>query len=54
MDFDQFIKEAAPLLNLQWRRFKRGGIKRKVERRINELGLPGFEDYLSKIEKDPE
>jgi chemotaxis protein methyltransferase CheR len=54
MDFDQFIKEAASLLDLQWRRFKRGGIKRKVERRINELGLPGFEDYLPKIEKDPE
>lgn len=54
MDFDQFIKEAGPLLDLQWRRFKRGGIKRKVERRITELGLSGFEDYLFKIEKDPE
>jgi chemotaxis methyl-accepting protein methylase len=54
MDFDQFIREVAPLLDLQWRRFKRGGIKRKVERRISELGLPHFEDYLSKIESDPE
>jgi chemotaxis methyl-accepting protein methylase len=54
MDFEPFIKEAAPLLNLQWRRFKRGGIKRKVERRITELGLSHFEDYLSKIKKDPE
>ena len=54
MDFDQFIKEVAPLLNLQWRRFKRGGIKRKVERRIIELGLPHFEDYLSRIKRDPE
>jgi chemotaxis methyl-accepting protein methylase len=54
MDFDQFIKEVAPLLDLQWRRFKRGGIKRKVERRITELGLSHFEDYLLKIESDSE
>jgi chemotaxis methyl-accepting protein methylase len=54
MDFDQFIKEVAPLLNLQWRRFKRGGIKRKVERRIIEIGLPYLEDYLSRIKRDSE
>ena len=54
MDFELFIKEAASLLDLQWRRFKRGGVKRKVERRITELGLSTFEDYLSKIRKDPE
>jgi chemotaxis methyl-accepting protein methylase len=54
MDFEQFIKEAAPLFDLQWRRFKRGGVRRKVERRITELGLSHFEDYLSKIKKDPE
>ena len=54
MDFEPFIKEAAPLLDLQWRRFQRGGVKRKVERRITELGLSHFEDYLLKIKKDPE
>jgi chemotaxis methyl-accepting protein methylase len=54
MGFDEFIKEAAPLLDLQWRRFKRGGIKRKVERRITELGFSNFEDYLLKIKRDPE
>jgi len=54
MDFEQFIKEAALLLDLQWRRFKRGGIKRKVERRITELGLSRFEDYLLRIKNDPE
>ena len=53
MDFESFIKEAASLLDLQWRRFKRGGVKRKVERRVAELGLSTFEDYLLKIEKDP-
>ena len=54
MDFEPFIKEAAPLLDLQWRRFKRGGVKRKVERRVAELGLSSFEDYLLRIKKDPE
>jgi len=54
MDFEPFIKEAAPLLDLQWRRFQRGGVKRKVERRITELGLSRFEDYLLRIKKDPE
>ncbi|HUL36940.1 MAG TPA: CheR family methyltransferase, partial [Thermodesulfobacteriota bacterium] len=54
MDFDQFIKDVAPLLHLQWRRFKRGGIKRKVERRITELGLSHFKDYLLRIKRDPE
>jgi len=54
MDFEPFIKEAASLLDLQWRRFKRGGVKRKVERRITELGLSTFEDYLLRIKKDPE
>ena len=54
MDFEQFIKEAAALIDLQWRRFKRGGIKRKVERRITELGFATFEDYLSIIRKDSE
>jgi chemotaxis methyl-accepting protein methylase len=54
MNFEEFIKEAASLLDLQWRCFKRGGIKRKVERRITELGLSHFEDYLLKIRGDPE
>lgn len=54
MDFEQFLKEAAPLFDLQWRRFKRGGVKRKVERRVAGLGLSTFEDYLLKIGNDPE
>jgi len=54
MDFEPFIKEAASLLDLQWRRFQRGGVKRKVERRVTELGLSHFEDYLLRIKKDPE
>jgi hypothetical protein len=32
MEFDEFLREAAVLLGLQWRRFHRKGMKRRVER----------------------
>jgi len=54
MGFDEFLREAAPLLGLQWRPFRRRGIKRKVERRIAEIGLSDLEDYLLKIEEESE
>ena len=54
MEFDEFLKEAATLLGLQWRPFHRKGIKRKVERRVAEVGLSGFEEYLLKVKKDSE
>jgi chemotaxis protein methyltransferase CheR len=53
MSFDEFLREAASLLGLQWRPFRRKGIKRKVERRIARIGLP-FEQYLFRIRNDPE
>jgi chemotaxis protein methyltransferase CheR len=54
MEFDEFLKEAATLLGLQWRAFHRKGIRRKVERRFTEIGLSGFEEYLLKVRKDSE
>src|SRR5512139_3885020 len=54
MEFGEFLKEAAALLGLQWRPFHRKGIKRKVERRLTEIGLSGFEEYLLRIKKDSE
>lgn len=54
MPFEKFLKEAAPLLGLQWRSFRRRGIKRKVERRIAETGLSSFEEYLLWVKKNPE
>ena len=53
MDYDQFLKEAASLLGLQWREFRRRGVTRKVERRIADVGLSGFEEYLARIGQDP-
>jgi chemotaxis protein methyltransferase CheR len=54
MEFDEFLREGAPLLGLQWRPFHRRGIKRKVERRVAEIGLSGFKEYLLKVKKDSE
>jgi len=54
MHFDQFLKEIAPCLGLQWRPFQRRGVKRKVERRIIELGFSRFDEYLLRVQKDPE
>jgi chemotaxis methyl-accepting protein methylase len=53
MDFDGFLREAARLLGLQWRRFCRRGIKKKVEHRIVEIGLSNFEQYLFRVREDP-
>jgi len=54
MHFDGFLREVAPFLGLYWRPFQRRGVRRKVERRIVELGLLTFEEYLLRIENDPE
>jgi len=53
MHFEEFLREAAPLLGLQWRPFRKRNIKRKVERRIAEIGLSYFEEYLLRVKKDP-
>jgi len=54
MGFDEFLKEVAPLFGLQWRPFRRRGIKRKIERRLTEAGLSRLDEYLIKVEKDPQ
>jgi len=54
MGFDEFLKETAPLLGLQHRPFQRRGVRRKIERRIIETGRSNFDEYLLKVQKDPE
>jgi chemotaxis methyl-accepting protein methylase len=54
MSFEQFLREASSLLGLQWRPFRRRGIKRKIERRLAQIRLPDFEEYLLRIKEDPE
>jgi chemotaxis protein methyltransferase CheR len=52
MPFDEFLKEAAPLLGLHGRAFRRRGIKRRLERRMIDIGLSGFDEYLSRVKED--
>jgi len=52
MSFDEFLREAASLLGLQPRPFRRRGIRRKVERRIAQVGL-SLEQYLFRVQNDP-
>jgi len=52
MGFDEFLKDIARFFGLQWRPFQRRGVRRKVERRIAEIGLSNFEEYLSRIKED--
>ena len=54
MGFDEFLKEASPLFGLQWRLFRRKGIKRKVERRIGGIGASNFQNYLQRVRTNPE
>jgi chemotaxis methyl-accepting protein methylase len=54
MEFVEFLKEAAPLFGLHWRPFQRRGVKRKIERRIIEIELSHFDEYLVRVRKDPE
>jgi len=54
MHVDEFLKEVALLLGLQPRPFQRRGVRRKVERRLSEVGLSNVDQYLARIKEDPE
>jgi len=54
MEFDEFLKEVAPLFGLQWRPFRRRGVKRKIEQRVAQVGLAHFDAYLLRVRKDRE
>lgn len=54
MEFDQFLKEISPPFGLQWRRFQRRGIRRRIEHRLVELGLASLEEYSQRIKEDPQ
>jgi len=54
MEVDQFLKETSSLLGLQWRRFHKRGIRRRIEHRLVELGLGSFEEYSQRIKEDPQ
>lgn len=54
MTFDRFLQEIAPLQGLEWRKYRRRSARHRVEARIRELGLHGFEPYLDHLRYHPE
>jgi chemotaxis protein methyltransferase CheR len=53
MDFDQFLQEACPPLDLEWRKYRRRAARHRVEERMGELGLADFASYLERLRTDP-
>lgn len=54
MTYDQFLREACPGLELNWRKYRRRSARRRVEGRMAELGIEDFGSYLSQLRDDPE
>lgn len=52
MRFDQFLKEACPPLDLEWRKYRRAAARRRVDQRLKELDLPDYAAYLERIRSD--
>ena len=52
MGFDRFLREAAPLEGLEWRKYRRRSARHWVEWRMEVLGLTGFDSYLDIIRAD--
>jgi chemotaxis methyl-accepting protein methylase len=57
MNADQyrnFIKEVLPPLGYQWRRFDRRNTRRKIQRRMEHLGIHEPGEYAALLAEDPE
>jgi chemotaxis protein methyltransferase CheR len=54
MPFDEFLRDVAPLLGLHGRAFRRRGIKRRLERRMADIGISGFGEYLRRVKENLE
>lgn len=54
LDYDAFLKEACPPLDLAWRKYRRRAARRRVRDRINELGLADYQSYLNILRENGE
>lgn len=52
--FDDFLKQACPPLDLQWRKYRRRAARHGVSARMAELRLGDYEQYLDRLHRDPE
>lgn len=54
MTFDDFLRRACPPLDLEWRKYRRRAARHRIQARIRELGLPGYDAYLERLRADPQ
>jgi chemotaxis protein methyltransferase CheR len=53
VDFDRFLQKICPLLDLEWRKYRRRSARHRIEVRIKELGLNDYDSYLKRLEAEP-
>jgi len=53
LSFDEFLRQACPPLDLQWRKYRRRAARHRVRARMEELGLREYDDYLALLREDP-
>jgi chemotaxis protein methyltransferase CheR len=53
MDFDRFLQQICPLLDLEWRKYRRRAARHRIDRRMRELCLHDYASYLERLKTDP-
>ncbi len=53
MTYDQFLRCVCPPLDLEWRKYRRRTARRRVEARMEELGIGEFPEYARLLQHDP-
>jgi chemotaxis protein methyltransferase CheR len=53
-EFDRFLRLVCPELDLEWRKYRRKGARKRVDGRIVELGLTGYDEYRDYLGGHPE
>jgi chemotaxis protein methyltransferase CheR len=54
MTFDEFLRNACPPHDLEWRKYRRRSARHRVAERMRELGLETWRDYLELLNCDPQ
>lgn len=53
MKFNEFLREVCPPLGLHWRKYRRRSARHRVDVRMGELGVHGYDAYLGLVRRDP-
>jgi len=54
MNFDTFLRKAALVSGINWRKYRRRAARRQMKTRMETLGFATLEDYLDRLISDPE